>query len=168
MEITAASLRPLVLAAMTLAGSYSQALEHQPQAHPAQIECERLSLENTRRVLAELTQGWIELDTIYARLLRKTMNESEFDAETFSRIADLLNMVRALEIVLKSSAPPATLSSQHLEFRKAVANTRTRLAQLNSLYRQASRVPYYADTRIDLNGLKELADFTTAGLARIA
>jgi hypothetical protein len=168
MEINASSLRPLVLAAMTLVGGYAQAIEYTAPALRAQIECSKSDMESMRVVMSELIDGWKELDAIYGRLLHKTLESGEFDPDKFSRIAELLGMTRGLEVALKAATPPGSMQGLHMEFRRAVAGTRSRLAELDSIYKQATRVPHYVDTNIDLNGLKALADHTTAGAERLA
>lgn len=168
MAINAQSLRPLALAAMTLVGGYAQAIDHQAPSLRSQYECVKNDMESMRGVMSDLIEGWKELEGIYAQLLRKTLETSEFEPDTFERIADLLSITRGLEVTLKAVTPPPAISSLHMDFRRAVAGTRSRLADLDSIYRQATRSPHYVDTRIDFNGLKALADFTTAGVAKIA
>ncbi|MCF7532006.1 hypothetical protein [Pseudomonas petrae] len=166
MEINASSLRPLVLAAMTLVGGYAQAIEYTAPALRTHIECSKSDMESMRVVMSDLIDGWKELDAIYGRLLHKTLQSGEFDSDKFGRIADLLGMTRGLEVALKAATPPEAFHDLHMEFRRAVAGTRSRLAELDSIYRQATRMPHYVDTHIDLNGLKALADHTSAGAAR--
>jgi hypothetical protein len=168
MGIKAASLRPLVLAAMTMVGGYAQAIDHQAPALRAQYECSKDDMESMRGAMSDLIEGWKDLEGIYAQLLRSTLDTNEFKSETFGRIAELLSMTRGLEVTLRAATPPAAIAALHMEFRRAVAGTRSRLADLDSIYRQATIVPHYVDTHIDLNGLKALADHTTAQVSRIA
>lgn len=168
MGIKATTLRPLVLAAMTLVGGYAQAIDQQAPALRAQFECSKNDTEAMRAVMSDLINGWRDLEDIYARLLRTTLETNDFESETFERIAELLSMTRGLEVTLKAVTPPVGIAALHMDFRKAVAGTRARLADLDSIYRQATRVPHYVDTHIDFNGLKALADHTTARVRRIA
>ncbi|MGX0957424.1 hypothetical protein AB7M18_003552 [Pseudomonas viridiflava] len=168
MEINAASLRPLVLAAMTLVGGYAQASDQQAPSMRSQVECARSDMESMRGVMSGLVQDWNELEEIYARLLAKTLESDSFDADQFDRIRELLSMTRSLEVTLKAVVPPSSMAGIHMEFRKSVARTRSRLSDLDRIFHQSTSVPHYVDTKIDLNGLRALADITTAGLAKTA
>lgn len=168
MGIEAKTLGPLVLAAMSLIGEYAQAIDYQAPTSRVQNECAKGCTDSLRVVMTELISGWKELEGIYTQLLSRTLDADSFDEEMFSRIAQLLSVTRALEVTLKAATPPQGLASEHMEFRRAVASTRSRLADLSGIYRQSTVIPHYVDTRIDFNGLKELADYTTAGMARIA
>lgn len=168
MEKKSANLSSFVLAAMTLVGGYSHAVEYPEPVSKTQSQCTDLAIKSNLAMLSDLISGWKNLDDIYLRLLRRTMDTGDFNDETFSRISELLSMVRGLELALKSASPHPAFADQHLEFRRAVANTRARLVQLDSVYKQAVRIPHYVDTKIDLEGLRALADFTTERLAKIA
>ncbi|MCI3943848.1 hypothetical protein K0038_00849 [Pseudomonas syringae] len=168
MEINTSSLRPLVLAAMTLLGGYAEASDRTYPSLRAPIECAKNDMESMRGVMSGLINGWTELEGIYTRLLRQTMETEQFDTEAFGRVAELLSITRGLEVSLKAVTPPQSVSALHMDFRRAVAKTRARLSELDSIYRQSSFVPHYVDTKIDLNGLKALADLSTVGLAKIA
>lgn len=168
MEKKSANLNTFVLAAMTLVGGYSHAAEYAEPISAAQSQCVDQVIKANVAMLTELTSGWKNLDTIYLRLLSRTMETGDFNDETFSRISELLSMVRGLELALKSASPHPSFASHHMEFRRAVANTRARLVQLDSIYKQAVRIPHYVDTKIDLEGLRALADHTTERLAKIA
>lgn len=168
MGIEPKALGPLVLAAMSLVGGYAQAIDYQSPDSRVQTECVNGRTESLREMMTELITGWTELEGIYARLLKRTLGADAFDEEMFSRISEFLSMTRALEVTLKAATAPQGLTQQHMEFRRAVASTRSRLSDLDSIYRQTKGIPHYVDTRIDFNGLKDLADYTTAGLARIA
>lgn len=168
MGIEASSLRPLVLAAMTLVGEYAQAIDSPGPCSAAQMECAQHDLNSMGQVVTQLIAGWKELEEIYLQLLRRTLETDQFDEDTFARISQFLKLTRGLEITLKAATPPQELAGSHMAFRRAVASARSRLADLDSLYRQTKQTGNYVDTHIDLDALKDLAEFTTAGLARIA
>ncbi|UST65967.1 hypothetical protein NF673_09510 [Pseudomonas moraviensis] len=158
----------MMVAALALMGSYSEAATHQSPPPRLEVECNHLELAEMRKELKELAEGWSALDGIFASALRACLKRDNIAHQEFSRVAELLNATRALESALKSAQPPVQLAADHLKFRRVVAGTRARLAELDSLYRQATRMPEYVDTEVNFNGLKELASFTNARLAHIA
>lgn len=158
----------MMVAALALMGSYSEAATHQKPTPRLEVECNHLELAAMRKELKELADGWSELDGIFAEALRACLKRDSIAHQVFSRVAELLNATRALESALKNAQPPVQLVADHLKLRRVVASTRARLSELDSLHRQATRMPEYVDTEMNFNGLKELASHTNARMAHIA
>lgn len=158
----------MMVAALALMGSYSEAGTHQKPTPRLEVECNHLELAAMRKELKELAEGWSELDGIFADALRACLKRDSIARQEFSKVAELLSATRALEAALKNAQPPVQLSADHLKLRRVVAGTRARLSELESLHRQATCMTEYIDTEINFNGLKELAIHTNARMAHIA
>ncbi|QXG29091.1 hypothetical protein [Pseudomonas viridiflava] len=158
----------MMVAALAMVGSYGDvAITHQPISR-LEVECNHLELAQKRKVLKSLIDGWTELDRIYADTLRVSLKRADFSRAEFAKVGELLSATRALETALKAAEPPAELRGEHMAFRRIVAGTRSRLAALDSLHRQATHAAEYVESSIDFNGLRELASHTTARLGLIA
>lgn len=158
----------LIFSALALVGDYSSIPLNHAHAAPIERAAKQLKLSGMKRMLDDLNKGWQELDSVYAEVTRVTLESSNFDAEKFNRIASLLLATRGLETALRSAEPPADLREEHLDLRRAVAKTRSRLATLDSLFKQATQKPFYVNTGMDTDGLKALAEHSTRRLTEIA
>jgi len=166
MSITAAS--TLIVTALALVGDYCaiEPASHQAASHEAPFK--RPNVRDMRATISELTQGWRELDSIYAAVLKTAYDTDALDDERFRRNMELLSAVRVLERSLKTAAVPTELSADHLALRRAVAKTRTRLGMLDSFYRQFFVQPVEFESQLSPDGLRALADRTTKKLGGLA
>lgn len=159
---------PLLLSAMALIGGYSEASSHSHSEQCRHALSRNVEVEVLAREVSMLTQGWRELEGIFTDALSLALKNSMFSRSEFSKTTELVHAVRTLEDSLKAAQPPLELVDQHQDFRRAVAAVRGRLVQMESLHKQATVLPAYVDSDIDFNGLRMLADITTARLAKIA
>ncbi|MDR6711233.1 hypothetical protein J2W83_000823 [Pseudomonas hunanensis] len=158
----------LLLSAMALVGGYRDVSESSQSGHSFQIGTRNADIATIQQELAELTRGWKDLDRFFADALTASPTNQNSGCMEFGRASHLLHAIRALEISLKNATPPFLLMADHTSFRRAVAGVRGRLFQLDSLHKQAITAPSHVDSAIDFDGLRALADFTSAALAKIA
>ncbi|SED31961.1 hypothetical protein SAMN05216205_4899 [Pseudomonas mohnii] len=158
----------LIVTALALVGDYSaiQPVGHAHASHEATHRHPKV--RDLRQTIAELTKGWQELDSIYTEALRLAYDSNTFDDKRFLRNMELLSATRTLESSLKAAVVPTELSSDHLTLRRAIAKTRTRLAMLDSFYRQFFVVPEEFESAASPAGLRALADHTTRRLSELA
>lgn len=159
----------LIMAALAVVGDYAVA---EPAIKPVAAQIERPAQQTRRaelrRLLEELSAGFLELDNLYSQALQITLKRDCFDAELFERLPELISQARGLEVALRSASVPKYLSDDHMALRRSVAKVRGRLVQLESLLIQTHETPHYVDSTIDMDGLKALAEHTTKRLARLA
>lgn len=158
----------MIVAAFALIGDYSTVATPQYQAPPFEVSAKQSRLNQLRKELAELNTGWVDLDRIYAEAVQVTLKRGIFEDEKFLRNGQLLSAIRVLEGALRDAVVPVDLSADHLALRRAVAKTRTRLATLDTYYRQFFVIPEEFESAADPKGLKALADHTTRRIQELA
>jgi len=158
----------LIVTALALVGDYSAIQPASPTHASHESPYKHPKVRDLRQTIAELTSGWQDLDSIYADALRAAYDSDLFDDERFLRNMELLSAIRTLEVSLKAAAVPSELSSDHLALRRAIAKTRTRLAMLDSFYRQFFVVQEEFESAASPAGLRALADHTTRRLGELA
>lgn len=158
----------MIVAALGLIGDYSVALPHMPHSAPIERSAAQCKAANLKRALEDLRDGWDELDSIFADAIRVVLKRSNFDGDLLQRTPEILSQVRGLETALKAAVVPTEVSEEHMAFRRSVAKTRGRIAQLDSLIRQAKQTPTFVHSDISMDGLKALADFTTKQFEQLA
>jgi hypothetical protein len=158
----------LIVTALALVGDYSAM---QPSATPS-IAHESLhrypKVRDLRTTISDLTKGWMELDQIYAEAVKAAYSSDRFDDERYGRNIELLSAIRALEASLKIANVPSELASDHLGLRRAIAKTRSRLAMIDSFYKQFFVSYEEFESSVSPDGLRALADHTTKRLGEIA
>lgn len=158
----------MLFSAMALVGNYAEAANHVKPVSKIETACNYASLAKIRETLIQLTIGWKELDDIFSEAVRTTLKRGDPSRNEFAKVSELVDAVRGLEAALITSTPPQEVALAHTAFRRVVAGVRGRLVQLESLHRQAVYTPEYTDTGINFDGLKALADHTSARMAIIA
>ena len=158
----------MLFSAMALVGNYAEAANHVKPVSQFETACNYASLVKIRETLIQLTIGWKELDVIFSEAVRTTLKRGDASRQDFARISELVHAVRGLESALATSTPPSDVGSAHTAFRRVVAGVRGRLVQLENLHKQAVAAHAYVDTGINFEGLKALADHTSARMAIIA
>lgn len=164
-NVTASS---LVLAALALVGDYSATAStsvHRTSAAPFEKAVKGQSRQELRRVVMDISEEFLEMDTIYANAIQTMLKRDCFDAELFEKLPHHISMTRGLEAALRGATVPDDLADAHMSLRRAVAKVRGRLVQMESLLMQAHEAPKFFASDIDMNGLKALAEHSTARLA---
>lgn len=158
----------MIVAALGLIGDYSVALPHMPHNAPIERSAAQCKVANLKRTLEELREGWDELDAIFAEAIRVALKRGNFQGELLQRTPETLSQIRGLETALKAAEVPDGIAEEHMAFRRSVAKVRGRIAQLESLIRQAKQAPNFVHSDISMDGLKALADFTTKQFEQMA
>jgi len=158
----------LIVTALALIGDYSaiQPLTTPSIAHESSQRYPKV--RDLRTTISNLTKGWVELDQIYCEAVKAAYTSERFDDERYGRNVELLSAVRALEASLKIASVPSELASDHLGLRRAIAKTRSRLAMIDSFYKQFFVAYEEFETSTSPEGLRALADHTTKRLGEIA
>lgn len=161
----------LVVAALALVGDYSAATStsaHRTSAAHIEKAVKGQSREELRRFITDISDQFLELDGIYAGAIQTTLKRGCFDAELFERLPHHISMTRGLEAALRGAVVPEDIADAHMSLRRSVAKVRGRLVQLESLLAQAHDTPNIYESDINLDGLKALAEHSTARLAQNA
>ncbi|MEN5302682.1 hypothetical protein [Pseudomonas sp. TWI628] len=158
----------LIVAALALVGDYST-LSRQAGTREVREACAPASgLSNLGSVIANVTEGWLKLDSIYAKTVAALVNADTFDEGKYLKNIELLKAVRQLENDLKGANVPEVFNSEHLALRRAVAKVRTRMVAIHGLYQQFSVTPDVFRSELSGEGLRDLADHTTLRLGHLA
>lgn len=88
--------------------------------------------------------------------------------EGISRLARLLKSVRGIEYGLKNVEVPEPLTGLHLEVRRALAKGRSWLSVTHDLAKQSFDVPVVAESRLNADAVRALAEHTTKRLVAMA
>lgn len=158
----------LIVAALALVGQYST-ISHQEGTSAVRESCAQpSSLSNLRGVIAELTQGWTELDSVYSQGVAAVINSNYLDDTKYLKNIELLQAVKQLEENLRMAEVPAALQSDHVILRRAVARVRTRMTTIDSIYQQFFVKPEEFQSDLTRAGLRDLAEHTTRKLGLLA
>ena len=107
----------LIVAALALVGDYST-ISHQEGSTAVRESCANpASLSNLRGVIAELTQGWTDLDSIYSQSVAAVVNANHLDDTKYLKNMELLQAVKQLEENLRNAEVPTALQSDHIGLR---------------------------------------------------
>lgn len=158
----------LIVAALALVGDYST-ISHQEGSTAVRESCTNpASLSNLRGVIAELTQGWTDLDSVYSQSVAAVVNANYLDDTKYLKNMELLQAVKQLEENLRNAEVPTALQSDHVGLRRAVAKVRTRMTMIDSIYQQFFVKPEEFQSDLTRGGLRDLADHTTRRLGLLA
>lgn len=158
----------LIVAALALVGDYSSISHQHDSSATREASAHPSSLSNLRGVIAKLTQGWKELDSIYSQGIAALIKENSLDDTKYLKNIELLQAVRQLEENLKNADVPSALQQDHIGLRRAVAKVRTRMSTIDSLYQQFFVRPVEFQSELSRAGLRDLADHTTRRLGQLA
>jgi hypothetical protein len=165
---TKAAAPTLIVAALALVGDYSTLARQAGTSEVQEASAPASGLSNLSSVIAKVTEGWLALDSIYAKTVAALVNADTFDEGKYLKNIELLKAVRQLENDLKGASVSAVVNSEHLALRRAVAKVRTRMVAIHGLYQQFSVTPDVFQTELSGDGLRDLDDHTTRRLGHPA
>ncbi|PVZ43910.1 hypothetical protein [Pseudomonas sp. CC120222-01a] len=158
----------LIVAALALVGDYSTLSRQAGTREVREASAPVSGLSNLGSVIAKVTEGWLELDSIYAKTVATLVNADTFDEGKYLKNIELLKAVRQLENDLNGANVPTAFNTEHLALRRAVAKVRTRMVAIHGLYQQFSITPDVFQSELSGEGLRDLADHTTLRLGHLA
>ncbi|WP_416769260.1 hypothetical protein ACMGT0_19035 [Pseudomonas sp. RHF3.3-3] len=167
MSIKAAAPTALIVAALALVGDYTNLSGKSSSSSTRESMVEKPTLSDLQRVITGLTKGWQELDTVFSRNITSLASSTTFDDERFLRNIELLKATRQLEDDLRKAQVPLALTDDHEALRRAVAKVRTRLATIDSLYKQFFSRPEEFESKLSPSALRDLAKHTSHRLREL-
>ncbi|OLU31466.1 hypothetical protein BVH03_08310 [Pseudomonas sp. PA15(2017)] len=81
---------------------------------------------------------------------------------------EYLHKIRSLEVIMKGYEVPEQFAAQHMDARRAMAKFRSSAAMLHMIILQAVNVPSIIPGHASADGLKMLAEHTTAAVVGLA
>ncbi|NIF26740.1 hypothetical protein F3J44_10135 [Pantoea sp. Tr-811] len=157
----------LIVAALALIGDYSTLSRQAGASEVHETASATPGLTNLSSLIAAVTQGWLELDAIYATTVAALVDADSFDEASYRNNVELLKAVRQLEHDLKGVSVPSVLAGEHTALRRAVAKVRNRLAVIHAVYQQFSAPAEGFQSELSGDGLRDLADHTTCKLGHL-
>ncbi|MFJ4066350.1 hypothetical protein ACIPW4_13740 [Pseudomonas sp. NPDC089996] len=151
----------LIVAALALVGDYSTLSRQGGFAQVREASAAPSGLSDLSGVIGLITQGWLELDSIYAKNVVTLVSADAFDNAKYVKNIELLKAVRQLESDLKGASVPTALQNEHLGLRRAVARVRTRMVAIDSFYQQFLVKPAEFQSELSGEALRDLADHTS-------
>ncbi|SDT31737.1 hypothetical protein SAMN05216598_5006 [Pseudomonas asplenii] len=167
MSIKAAAPTALIVAALALVGDYTNLSGKSSSSSPKECLVEKPTVTDLQGVITGLTRGWRELDTVFSKNITSLASSTLFDDERFLRNIELLKATRQLEDDLRRAQVPLALTEDHEALRRAVAKVRTRLATIDSLYKQFFSRPQAFESELSSSALRDLADHTSHRLREL-
>ncbi|MDM9601310.1 hypothetical protein QTN23_17470 [Pseudomonas shirazica] len=158
----------LIVAALALVGDYTTLSLQSRAVEVREASATPPSSPDLRSVIAELTHGWLVLESIYSRRVIALMKSDTFDQTKYLKNAELLKAVRQLEGGLQAANVPTALYDEHQNLRRAVAKVRSKMVVIDGIYQQFFLTPDEFQSALSAPGLRDLADHTTRKLNRLA
>lgn len=158
----------LIVAALALVGDYSSASEIPRIAKPGHHRAYDVQTNDLRGVISKMVADWASLDAEYIPIVTAVVERNALDDQYFMTNMQLLKALRQLETSMETAAVPAALADHHLALRRAIAKVRSRLAIIDSQFRQHFVIPMEFESELSGRGLAGLAEHTTRQLAKLA
>lgn len=89
-------------------------------------------------------------------------------ADQLVAFSEYLHKIRSLEVIMKGYQVPDQFADLHLRARKALAAYRSSASMLHMIMLQASSIPVIVPSNTSAEGLKMLAEHTTAAVVGLA
>ncbi len=157
----------LIVAALALVGDYSSASEITNHTKPGH-HANQAQNNDLRLVISKMVADWSALDAEYIPIVGAVLANNALDDRYYLTNMQLLKAVRQLEASMEMAAVPAVLADNHLALRRAIAKVRSRLAIIDSQFRQHFVMPSEFDSQLSGRALTDLAENTTRQLAKLA
>ncbi|MGY2198980.1 hypothetical protein [Pseudomonas gingeri] len=168
LSIKAAAPTALIVAALALVGDYTTLSEKNSSPSTKESLVKKQAVTDLKTVIVDLTKGWLGLDAVFSKNIAALAASTSFDEKQFLKNIELLKATRQLEEDLRKAKVPVALAEDHEAFRRAVAKIRTRLATIDSMYKQFFSRPEEFKSELSPSALRDLADHTGRRLTQIA
>lgn len=147
--------------------SLTSARDGQPAVNSLELAISALGLEH-RDAIKSLNIVRAQFAEINKHALSKGFPKHMLTEEQAKNLAVILLGIRKIESDLKKTTTIDGLEALHAELRRALAEARSEVVVTFEMVRQIRGKPEQVEGRVDMNGLRALADHSTRKLLELA
>lgn len=177
MNLSSISTAPVLMAALALVGGYGAAVSTQKAASHDDGRRHEVSRQNEKLAadIHDLVKSLNQMESEFGRIIKglmavdlSSLPDHMDGPQSLKDLGFLLESVRGMELTLRSIEVPDGLQPLHMNFRRALARARENISIVHSLTSQTMTIPADADSGINPEGLKALAEHSTKRLIELA